>query len=153
MAVGSTTSAGWFNSWDWISSYNWLNGVYKSNDPFIHDLMGQFYKNAISKFIGNRLPKILEVQSRFSLKPEPPDLWFIGNNKKHHFIEVKRGNDKPSDEQLFGLLLIHVFLGYNIHLVWLYEEGTKQPSLRKISKYIEKFNALKLKLFDVLEGN
>lgn len=151
MRLGSTTHEGWFNSWDWISSYNWMNGIYKSKDTFIHGLMDQFYKKAVRKHLVDKLPKILDVQNQFSLKPEPPDLWVIGNNREHHFIEVKRDNDEPSDEQLLGLLLIHVFLEHHIHIVWLYKEGERPPSDKKIGKYIEKFNNLKDELIEGID--
>jgi hypothetical protein len=153
MRLGSSTNKGWFNSWDWISSYDWSNGIYKSNDPFIFDMMHQFYKDALSQYLAEKLPKILDIQSRFSLKPQPPDFWLIGRNREHHFIEVKRGNDRLSDEQLLGLLLIHAILRHNIHIVWLYEEGTRPPSYGKIGKHIDTFNKLKDKLIEVMGGN
>ena len=153
MILGSSTRKGWFNSWDWISSDDWSKGIYKSKDPFILQMMHQFYREALQKHLHTMMPKILDIQGHFSLKPEPPDLWLISRNGKHHFIEVKRGrNDRPSDEQLFGLLLINKILGHNIHIVWLYDEKqVKLPSDGKMTEYIEKYNELKNKLDDAID--
>ncbi len=154
MVLGNSVDKGWFNSWEWLSSDDWSNGIYSSDDSFILEMMHQFYEDALHKYLSKKLPKILDIQSHFSMKPEPPDLWLIGRNRKHHFIEVKRGNDRLSDEQLLGLLLIHTILRYTIHIVWLYDgKEAKPPSDGKIAKYAEKYNKLKDKLDEVIGGD
>ena len=150
MKVGSSIYKGWFNSWDWISSCEWSNGLFKSKDPFILNMMREFYNDALSKYLVKKMPKILDIQNKFSLTPEPPDLWLVDRNNEHHFIEVKRGKDRVSKEQLFGLLLINKILKHNIHIVWLYEEGTRPPSKQTIDKYIDTFSELKNKLVEVM---
>ena len=126
MVLGNSIENGWFNSWDWLSSYDWYNGIYSSNDSVILELMHRFYNDALHKYLSKKLPQILDIQPLFFIKPEPPDLWLIGHDGKHHFIEVKRGRDELSDEQLLGLLLIHTILNYDIHIVWLFDGKSKK---------------------------
>jgi hypothetical protein len=148
MRLANTSTVGWFNSWDWISSDDWSRGIYKSDDPIIQTLMDNFYNNAVCRYLAEKLPVMLKLQQNLSIKSEPPDLWLIDKGNKHHHIEVKRGNDRISDEQLLGLLIIHAILGADIHLVWLYEEGARPPSPRKISNITRRLNTLK-KLIDL----
>jgi hypothetical protein len=152
--LGNSIIAGWFNSWDWLSSYNWYNGQYRSRDSFILNLMNQFYNDALRKYLNGKLLKLIQIQNRFYIKPEPPDLWLISLNKNHHFIEVKRGKDKISDNQLLGLLLINTILNHNIHIVWLYDgKESKKPSEGKIANYIQKYNDLKVQLNGFIQNS
>lgn len=139
--LGYTTKEGWFNSWDWLSSESWITGQYsESKDPIINDLKGRFFEDALVKHIGKeKLSDLLEVQKEFPFKPEPPDLWLIDKNNDHHFIEVKRNKDVPSEAQLLGLALIDVCLNFQVHLLWLYEESKNPPNKIKFEGYFEKF--------------
>lgn len=147
MKLGGCIANGWFNSWDWISSTKWLNGTYRSNDSVIYRMMKEFYRDAICCHINEKLLKnIIKIQDDIALKAEPPDLWLIGHNKKHHFIEVKRGTDKLSREQILGLTLIHKILGHDIHVVWLYETGTELPNDKKLRGYIDNYRNMQDKV-------
>jgi hypothetical protein len=143
--LSNTTEEGWFNSWDWISSYNWIEGRYsRSSDLTINNLKRKFYEDALDKYIGKEnFSVLLKVQENFSQKPEPPDLWLIDEQRRHHFIEVKKDDDTLSEAQMLGLALIYVCLRSQIHLLWLYEESKSPPSNQKFSEYIMVFKRFK----------
>lgn len=151
------TKEGWYSSFKWLYAAKWLTG--NTNNRF----EATFYKEALTKYIGDKLPKLYNASNKvngFPNQPATPDLWLVDNRGQHHFIEVKTWrwdyvNDKwktdtPKKEQLAALALIQFFLHFKVYIILLYPKNNNP--LVSWQNHINQFNDFRHKLSHTFIG-
>lgn len=116
----SSSKAGWYGSYDWMTNESW---IVPSNQfsPYAADkyLIGfmKDYQSALIHHIGMTMLKNIQSAANRLPAVTPPDLWFVGNNGKFHFVEAKLDRKTTEDAQIAGLALLKVVLGAEVKII------------------------------------
>jgi hypothetical protein len=137
IASRTAMSVGWYNSYKWLTSARWLSGIGlepQFERPFREALLKHFGENSLS-FLQEKTKKFFESQEHLLYdkgkykKPVPPDLWLVGLDGSHLFIESKLPGDHLKPSQIVGLALIKKYLGriqkVSVSVIGLFQEGTR----------------------------